>query len=342
MKIVHCIFGLSCGGSESLLIDIVNKQSLNHSVSLIIINAGYDCELLKTINERVKIYFINRKIGSRSIQPIIKLNSRLLTLLPDVIHIHNEAIAKIILPFFRNLFLTVHCHGVPNKNFHRMKTIYAISDSVRDEITKNGNFSVVTIPNGIDLGKIRKRDLNPISGKMRIIQVARLEHTIKGQDILVKALALLVKKGYDITVDFIGTGSSIEYIRALSQELGISERVGLLGMLSRDYIYNHLCEYDLMCHPARTEGFGLVVAEGMAAYLPVLVPDRQGAFEVIDYGKYGFSFAYENEIDCAKEIESIYNNYEKVLEILPKAYKHVESNYSLNNMVEKYIYNYGK
>lgn len=340
MKIVHCIYSLNYGGAETLLIDVINEQSKNHSVTLIIINSEYDSNLLKTISERVKTIFINRRVGSRSIIPILRLNCKLIALSPNVIHIHNESIAKIILPIFRNIFLTVHCLGVPSRNFHRLRGLYAISESVKDDVLQKGDFPVVTIPNGIDMTKIEKREPVPFKERMRIVQVARLDHSIKGQDILIKALAILSDKGYDITVDFIGEGSSLEELTILCKEIGVHERVNFLGVRNREYIYSNLKEYDLLCHPARFEGFGLVVAEGMAANLPVLVPDKDGAYEVIYYGKFGSSFCYGDEKDCAKRIEHIFNNYMETLEVLPKAYNHISNNYSLTNMVGEYIANY--
>lgn len=340
MKIAHCIYSLKYGGAETLLIDVINEQSKNHTVTLIVINSEYAPDLLKTISERVRIIFINRKAGSRSIMPILKFNCKLIALSPNVIHIHNESIAKIILPIFRNIFLTVHCLGVPCCNFKRLKGLYAISESVKDDVRQKGEFPVITIPNGIDLTKIEKREPAPFKERMRIVQVARLDHSIKGQDILIKALAILADKGYDITVDFIGEGCSLEELTALCKELGVHERVKFLGLRNREYIYSHLKEYDLLCHPARFEGFGLVVAEGMAANLPVLVPDKDGAYEVIDYGKFGSSFRYGDDKDCAKSIEYIFNNYIEVLKIIPKAYSHINNNYSLTNMVEEYVANY--
>ena len=340
MKIVHCIFSLTYGGAETLLIDVLNEQAINNSVTLIVINSEYDSELLKTICKKVNIIFIDRKAKSHSILPIIKLNYKLLTIFPDVIHIHNESIARIILPIFMNLFLTVHRIGVPSRNFHRLKGIYAISEAVNEDVKQKGEYPVITIPNGINLDIIKRRELKKFSNTLRIIQVARLNHHIKGQDILIKAISILTKKGYDVTVDFIGDGESLKVLETLSQELGVSNRVKFLGLRNREYIYNHLCEYDLLCHPARSEGFGLVVAEGIAAYLPVLVPDKEGAYEVIGYGKYGSAFTYEDEIDCADKIEHIYNNYEEVIKILPVAYKHVKDNYSLSKMVKEYLSNY--
>lgn len=340
MKIVHCIFSLNYGGAETMLVDVINEQSINNSVTLIIINSEYDSGLLATISKNVKVIFLNRNSGSRSIYPILKLNWILLTLLPDVIHIHNESIAKIIIPIFRNLFMTVHCLGVPSHNFGRLKGLYAISEAVKEDVRSKGDFPVIAIPNGINLDKIAKREAKCFCNTMKIVQVARLDHNIKGQDILIKAAAMLVKKGYDITVDFIGAGDSLEELDILAKNLGIEERINFLGLRNREYIYAHLCEYDLLCHPTRFEGFGLVIAEGMAANLPVLVPDRDGAYEVIDYGRFGSSFIYGDEHDCAGKIEYIYNNYNEVLKFLPAAYNHVKDNYSLSKMVKEYISNY--
>ena len=66
MKMVHIIWALSIGGSESMLVDIVNEQSKTEKVYLIIIVNNIISEsLLKNINKRVHIHKIGRTPGSR-------------------------------------------------------------------------------------------------------------------------------------------------------------------------------------------------------------------------------------------------------------------------------------
>ena len=49
MKILHIIFSFNIGGSETMLVDIINKQVQKHEVTLCVINNLYDEKLLNTI-----------------------------------------------------------------------------------------------------------------------------------------------------------------------------------------------------------------------------------------------------------------------------------------------------
>lgn len=173
---------------------------------------------------------------------------------------------------------------------------------------------------------------------MRIVQVSRLDVEKKGQDILIKAVALLKERGIEnIEVDFIGEGRSEPRLRQLVQEYCVVNQINFLGLCDRQYIYSHLKEYDLMCHPARYEGFGLTVAEGIAAMLPVLVSDEGGPYEIIKYGELGYAFRMEDVTDCANQIEYIYNNYDKAMERVGSAYTYVAEQFSVRRMVADYI-----
>ncbi|MCC8171363.1 MAG: glycosyltransferase [Parabacteroides sp.] len=158
---------------------------------------------------------------------------------------------------------------------------------------------------------------------------------------MIKAVALLKEKGItDISVDFIGTGESEATLKRLVKTLGVEEQVRFLGLRSRRYIYSCLKEYDLMCHPARYEGFGLTVAEGMAARLPVLVSTGGGPYEIIAQGRLGYAFENGNPQDCADKIEAIYNDYPAILEGTDRAWKHIITHYSVKRMVNEYMHAY--
>lgn len=343
MRIIHCIYSLNTGGAETLLIDILNEQIKKNQVFLIIVNAVYESDLLSKINKQVKVFFINRSPSSRSIFPLLQFNYRLLSLHPDAIHVHSTSLAAVMLPFFRHkMFFTAHCIGISSLHFHCFKKIYAISDAVKRDILSKGDFPVIVIPNGISVGQILRRSNLMISGTFKIVQVARLYSEVKGQDILIQAVTLLKRQRPDINfrVDFIGEGISRESLETLVIKNKLVKCVRFLGLRDRNYIYSHLKDYDLLCHPARTEGFGLTVAEAMAANLPVLVATGDGPFEIIKEGELGSFFKNSSVEDCANKIALVYDRYQVVLGKTSEARNYVQEKYSIETMAQQYTENY--
>ena len=130
-------------------------------------------------------------------------------------------------------------------------------------------------------------------------------------------------------------------LKDIANELNISNKVIFEGLKSQEYIYEHLCEYDCFIQPSRCEGFGLTVAEAMAAKVPVLVSDIQGPMEVIGYGKYGMSFKSEDVDDLADKLKIILQggfDYS----LVDKAYEHVCKEYDVSKTAQKYIDEYTK
>lgn len=339
MKIIHCIFSLNTGGAENMLVDILNEQVKLHHVTLIIINKSYTKELIKKISEKVKLFFLDRCPGSRSIFPLIKLNYLLYSLRPDILHIHSLQLVKTIFIHRKSLFYTAHCMELDEKYLKHLKNIFAISQAVKDDILQKGKHVVQVIENGIHFENIKQKISVQPTRNFRIIQVGRLNHQLKGQDILIKAAAQLIHRNLipRLSVDFIGEGPSLSYLKELCAQEGISEQVHFLGLQNREYIYSHLCDYDLMCHPSRSEGFGLTVAEGIAARIPVLVATGDGPFEIIGKGKFGYYFERENIEECASQIVHIYKNYGDCYKITDIAWPHIVQNYSINRMVGQYL-----
>ena len=95
-----------------------------------------------------------------------------------------------------------------------------------------------------------------------------------------------------------------------------------------------------MCHPARYEGFGLCIAEGIAAMLPILVSDEGGPYEIIKQGRLGYAFQSGNAVDCADKIEYIFKNYNDAVKLTFPAYEHAMQHYSIKRMVKKYTQSY--
>ena len=340
MKIVHVIFSFNTGGAETMLIDIINEQVKKEDVTLIIINDEISEKNLNNVNKDIKVILIRRKESSRNPVPIIKLNWYLFKLKPDVIHCHNHKAIQLLIK--KNAVLTVHDVKIPTYNFKYYKKLFAISEAVKKDIEKRANITPIVVYNGIRIDDIKQRE-NYEFDKVRIVQVSRLNHEKKGHHILLQALKILIqeKSIKNITVDFIGEGDSLKYLQSIVKENNLEKHINFLGLKDRKYVYNHLRDYNLLVQPSLYEGFGLTIAEAMAAKIPVLVSNIEGPMEIIDSGKYGFWFE-KGDAEClAKSIKSIYELDESILTTkINNAYEFVKDNFSVSATANNCLKNY--
>jgi glycosyltransferase involved in cell wall biosynthesis len=313
MRILHLIWSFGCGGAESLLVDLANMQSIRNEVCLVVVNDDLDRELLSALSTKVKVYFIGRPAGSRNPWYFLRLNAQILALRPDIIHAHVDSLVNVVRVSAAPIVLTLHDTRVDfGENLMRYKNVFCISDAVKqDLLCRYPGVVHKVIYNGIDFEKVSIKKWQPDLIKsradryFRMVQVSRLVHEKKGQDVLLKALRRVVnvlQPECSIKLDFIGEGPSELYLKNLAVELGISSSVRFLGKRSRSYIYEELQSYDLLVQPSRYEGFGLTIVEAMAAELPVLVSDIEGPMEVIDGGRLGWCFRDGDDADCSEKI----------------------------------------
>lgn len=166
-----------------------------------------------------------------------------------------------------------------------------------------------------------------------------MEHEKKGQDLLIRAAAVLQGA---VTVDFIGIGSSMEYLKQLTVDLHVEEYVRFLGKQTQDYVAAHLADYDLFVQPSRWEGFGLTVAEAMAAGVPVLVSEGQGPAEVTQGNRYGWLFANGDAEDVSRQIAFIKEHYGEAMTKACEAKDYVRNMYDVSVTARSYLREYKK
>jgi glycosyltransferase involved in cell wall biosynthesis len=239
--------------------------------------------------------------------------------------------------------LTLHGLDVPVKYIGRYKKLFAISNSVKDDIISRANINSIVVYNGISTSLIDIKQKYIFKSKFKIVCVGRLDHKIKGQHLAIQAIYFLSKKGVNnIQLDLIGTGCSEEYLKKLTAEYGLSEKVTFLGLKDRDYIYGQLKVYDLLIQPSLFEGFGLTLAESMAAKIPFLVSNIQGPMEVIDNGKNGYCFEVGNVKSLVEKIELIIANYysEDMYQMIESAHIRVKTCFDIKETAKKYIDEY--
>ena len=351
MKIIHISTSLMNGGLENMMVDIANEQCLmGHHVVIIVVNEKIDVTILKRLNSKIHVYLINRRPARQFVCPFIKILKVLNKLNKfDIIHAHGTYLGSWLK--YITKIKTVHTvHGLnyetkPLKHYHG---VYSISKAVKLDIETRSNIMPTVVYNGIKTDTIKSQSPGDNSGTFKLVQVSRLEHESKGQDILLKALNIFMVNTKEfrskISLDFIGEGKSRKYLEELSTTLGLSNLINFVGNKPREWIYEHLADYDLFIQPSRYEGFALTVAEAMVAKLPVISAQGTGSAEVLGDGKYGFLFKNGNSEDLAKTILHVIalSQQGKLNNLIENAYRYCIANYDISITASKYIDEYKK
>ncbi|RYE19714.1 MAG: glycosyltransferase family 1 protein [Sphingobacteriaceae bacterium] len=117
----------------------------------------------------------------------------------------------------------------------------------------------------------------------------------KGCDILVKAFSK-IDPTYHLTI--IGDGPEKSKLKHLVQELGIKDRVKFMGTIRGVELAKLLNRHKIMVVPsASSEGFGMVVLEGMACGCKMIASNAAGLVEAIN--GYGEIFEMNNVDELA-------------------------------------------
>lgn len=294
MKILHFLWALDNGGAENLAVDLANEQASDNEVTMLVVNSRVDDAVRARITPAVSFVCIGRPAASANPYWIARLLFVLHGLHPDVLHAHADNLAKLGVFISAPMVLTVHDTHI---NFTAAATRFAlvccISEAVlRDVSSRYPGLKLRQVNNGVMTSAIARCNRQRAATAIRGVQISRLVHDKKGQDLLISALAIVnaAPNQPKLSIDFIGDGPSLAHLIGLAANAGVAAYCHFVGAMPRSEVYQRLCTYDLLVQPSRYEGFGLTVAEGMAAGVPVVVSDIEGPMEIIANGAFGSFF----------------------------------------------------
>lgn len=349
MRIAHLTWSMGIGGIQTMLTGIVNEQvKAGHEVGIFVIDTYVSETIMNKLDSRVKVFYMGRVRGTKPVWPFIKLNWQLWKYKPDIIHSHAGKLAKVVFTS-TPMVATVHNMKTKPANYRKYKRKFAISEAVKKDWIRKGCDELIVIENGIPCNEIKYKQEYNNNDTINIVQVSRIFFSPKRQDLVVFALAKLrecIQKDTTLyrkqcIVHFVGDGNDMPKLKAIVDEQKMQDYVVFEGFRDRDWVYEHLCDFDLFLQPSDYEGFGLTVAEACAAKLPVLVSDVDGPLEVIDNGNLGMVFKHGDANDlCSQLIRFIKGGYDKSL--IEKAYQNTTQKYDVRRTAHRYLDEYKK
>ena len=121
----------------------------------------------------------------------------------------------------------------------------------------------------------------------RIVCAGRLL-SVKGQDILIRALPALAQRFPDVHLELLGDGAQAEAYRQLAAELGVADRVCFAGQVAHRRVLERMAAAAVVVVPSRSEALGAVNIEALAVGTPVVAADVGGIGEVVRDGVDGY------------------------------------------------------
>ena len=172
---------------------------------------------------------------------------------------------------------------------HQATGLLAVSQALKADMAALGmrDEAITVHYTGLERARFLVRDRAPSRAGIVALGVpkdGRLLVTVgaliarKGQALVIRALALLPG---DVHLALAGTGADAAMLAALAKQLGLGERVHLLGSVRHDVLPQLLCAADVMVLPAASEGLANAWVEALACGTPVVIADAGGAHEVV-------------------------------------------------------------
>lgn len=127
--------------------------------------------------------------------------------------------------------------------------------------------------------KVTTRKLTP---PIRLLSVGTLSQLYKAPDVILKAVAILKNKGYQLYLTWYGDGQYKEPMKLMASKLGISDSVNFAGAVPQSVIREEFDRTTLFVHASRAEGLPRAVIEAMAWGLPCIGSSVAGIPELLN------------------------------------------------------------
>ena len=164
--------------------------------------------------------------------------------------------------------------------------------------------------------------------------VGRLER-VKGQDVLLEAMAHLVPRFPSLFLLLVGEGRERERLVEQCKRLGIAHRVHFVGYTATPYVYQNL--FTLNVNPSRgTETSCLATSECAALGIPTVASDFGGNRECVAHEVSGLLFKSEDAEGLASAIEKILLDTDLQKLLRKGARKRYETMFTLSHMLDGY------
>jgi glycosyltransferase involved in cell wall biosynthesis len=255
----------------------------------------------------------------------------------------------------RNLPLICHLHSIYQLRdrltlgLYQVSMAVGVSQYVLGDLHKDNmpRSRTCVIANGIDKHELQAQKTMQISDKLSIdvgdFVIATVGSLIyrKGIDLIIAAVAQLIKNKLPIHLLIIGDGSEKNNLEKQIHQFGLSKNITLLGEQENAFAILRDSAH-LFVSAAREEAFGLVLAEASLAGLPVVAPAVGGIPDVVINGQTGVLIESEDNHALVKAITDLYLNPSLCHAMGKAGYQHILEKFTIDSNCQHFEHLYQK
>jgi teichuronic acid biosynthesis glycosyltransferase TuaC len=199
------------------------------------------------------------------------------------------------------------CNRVTRFVYRSAARVICISDKVAENVAESAGATVNTrvIYNSVDAQMFSPSSTDVPANS--ILSVGNLI-PIKGHELLLRALAAVLPKYPDISVEIIGDGPEHHRLARLADDCMVAGKVRFLGRQSRKQVAEAMRRCVVFALPSRYEGLGCVYLEAMSTERPVIACRGQGIDGVIQHKSNGWLVDPDNLQELIAALSALLQN----------------------------------
>ena len=360
-SILHIV--QSSGGVSKYLSMLLENIDRNSFTQIVVCSQDYNLDEYKGFADEINVVEMHRKISFKDVIAAYNIRKLIKKYTPDIIYCHSSkggALGRIAcLGLKINVKKIYNPHGWSFNMRCSMfkKSLFVFIERLLSKVTdsfvaisKAENESAISnkiyngknthiIYNGIDIEKAQKtepidrKELNIPADAFVIGMAGRLTKQ-KSPDIFVKAASLIKKEIPEAFFLIIGDGELRPQVERLIREKKLSDSFLITGWV-RDAI-PYIKIVDVATLLSRWEGFGLAIAEYMAAQKPIIATSVDAIPELITNEKNGLLIDADDIEAFGHAVLRIKNDELLRKKMTEEGLKIVKEKYNIKRVVEEH------